>query len=295
MSLIEHARRIRDGVVAFVPRYPELVPSSPEDLSWFPSIIGTGFIVGDSIIATNGHVINEFNRFQSPPGTPTNELAVSALLFHRFEKRMAVIKLSISNAVSVVKAKYSGVSYGPAVPDIGLVSVPYKGLDKFALQLSSKLSAAGTAVGTIGFPMGTDLLGAPGYIHQITPVLQTGIVSSPLPFDCDIPHGYLLNFMVQGGASGSPVFENESGEVIGVVYASVLDNHPGIDVPFVPTNFSLAVASQFLQRVVLETQDSLRKTLPQKLTPYDEIADDIRNRCAITSSGDGVSFGKTPP
>jgi hypothetical protein len=52
------------------------------------------------------------------------------------------------------------------------------------------------------------------------PPLQAGIISATLPFPGTRPHGYLINVMIQGGASGSPVFLSDSGTVIGAVYSS---------------------------------------------------------------------------
>src|SRR5260370_8790405 len=89
-------------------------------------------------------------------------------------------------------------------------------------------------------------LTAPGWIHQVTPTLQRGIISAVLPFTCTTPHAYAINVMVQGGASGSPVFLSESGEVIGVLYAGLNDPRVTLltpDLYTVPTNIRYVVPS----------------------------------------------------
>jgi hypothetical protein len=136
----------------------------------------------------------------------------------------------------------------------------------------------GMEVATAGFPMGTDALIAPGWIHQMTPTLQRGIVSAVLPFVCPTPHAYAVNIMVQGGASASPVFISESGQVIGVLYAGLNDravtfrNATGDsgDVPepifySVPTNISYVVPSHYIRNAL----GTLSEQLPGFATPSD--------------------------
>ena len=82
--------------------------------------------------------------------------------------------------------------------------------------------------------------------------------------------------MVQGGASGSPVFLNETGRVIGILYAGLTDTgvafrNPSADgkaaaEPIfytVPTNISYVVPSHYI-RTALEL---LPKRLSEFMTP----------------------------
>ncbi len=99
--------------------------------------------------------------------------------------------------------------------------------------------------------MGTDALMAPGWIHQLTPTLQRGIVSAVLPFPCSTPHAYSVNVMVQGGASGSSVFLCDTGAVVGVLYAGLNDYALTLknkDLHLVPTNISYVVPSHYLTK-----------------------------------------------
>jgi hypothetical protein len=107
-------------------------------------------------------------------------------------------------------------------------------------------------IATAGFPMGTDALSAPGWIHQMTPTLQRGIVSAVLPFTCNTPHGFAINVMTQGGASGSPVFYPNTGEVAGVLYGGLFDIGltKGKDLYKVPTNISYVVPSHYIKRIL---------------------------------------------
>ena len=76
MSLSETYARVRSGIVAFVPTYPGKLRLSaiPHEF-----IFGTGFIVGDSLIATNGHVAEAFKQF--PSESNIREYDVSVMLF----------------------------------------------------------------------------------------------------------------------------------------------------------------------------------------------------------------------
>ena len=130
--------------------------------------------------------------------------------------------------------------------------------------------------------MGTDLLNAPGYCHQITPVVQQAVVSAVLPFACETPHGYVINIMVQPGASGSPAFTPDSGDVIGVLYGSIFDfgRTQQKDVHHIPTNFSLVVAAHYLKRTIADTESNIVKTVPQDTATIDELIDGINAEMA---------------
>jgi S1-C subfamily serine protease len=66
-----------------------------------------------------------------------------------------------------------------------------------------------------------------------------------------------VNVVVQRGASGSPAFLSESGEVVGVLYAGL--NDPRItlgtqNLYTVPTNISYVVPSHYLHRTLEELE-----------------------------------------
>jgi S1-C subfamily serine protease len=102
--------------------------------------------------------------------------------------------------------------------------------------------------------MGIRTLRAPGWLHQISPTLQRGIISAVLPFPCANPHALLLDCVVEGVSSGSPVF-NEAGDVIGMVYAgipeqNVLRGDSAALAYNTPTAHTLAVPGHLLRDIV---------------------------------------------
>ncbi|GDY10674.1 hypothetical protein LBMAG52_41620 [Planctomycetia bacterium] len=161
-------------------------------------------------------------------------------------------------------------------PDLGFLHVDMRGLPSLKIADDLENVTPGHKVATLGFPMGTDALRAPGYIHQLCPTLQEGIVSAVLPFPCRTPHALMLNLMSQGGASGSPIFLPNSPDVIGVLYAGLHETYTaeiqGIQVPYqVPTTFTYCVAGHFLHAFLKDARSRPELRLADDSPHFDEL------------------------
>lgn len=247
MGLRDSYRVVKRSIVAFCPKY--IAGKTAGGPPLFPPIIGTGFIVAESgIVCTNDHVVRAFKKAFRPPGLPDADWGVYALMLYMTEAGQLEIPLEVIGVGVVGEFKAGPAYYGPPKPDVAFVHVRARGLP--ALEISNEDHVVeGTELATAGYPMGTDALTAPGYVHQITPTLQRGIVSAVLPFECEKPHAFTINVMTQGGASGSPVFDPETGRVAGVLYAGL--NDIGVteakDLYRVPTNISYVVPAHLLR------------------------------------------------
>jgi hypothetical protein len=84
------------------------------------------------------------------------------------------------------------------------------------------------------------------------------VVGAILPFPCKNPHALLLDLMTQGGSSGSPVFESESGNVVGILYGGIEEQRildggkDGVMIYKNPTGISYAVPSHFIAGLIKE-------------------------------------------
>lgn len=211
--LTEAWPRVRECLVGVVALFSERQRD-------FPEIIGTGFLVSpQGVVATCRHVVDAFERLLRPRDYAG--LPAGAMIFKADE---ATGHWGFS-AVEIVGFGHTAVTgdlsayAGPQPPDISYLFLNLT--DTPNLRVAESSVAEGEVVGIGGLPMGTDLLKAPGWLHQITPTLLQGVVSAILPHHRHpTPHGRLVQAQTLGGSSGSPVFRPD-GSVVGMVYAGV--------------------------------------------------------------------------
>ena len=273
MDLAATYREVRKSIVAFVPRYVPL--AAGQERPEVPPIVGTGFIVGDGVVITNDHVVRTVARLQRPPDAPKDEPPFAVLLLHEVDEGVAQIYFEVLGLGVLREIQVEGHYYGPRRLDLAAVHIKAKGLPKIAVDSGAVPLEEGRLVATAGFPMGTDALVAPGYLHQLTPTLQQGIISAVLPFSgTPRPHALMINVMTQGGASGSPVFAPDRPAVIGVLYAGLNDvaRSPGMPAAYrVPTNQSYVVAAHYLEHVLDKLKNEKAFVLPPDTLSLEEM------------------------
>lgn len=220
MTLSDAYRRIKPSIVAIVRKYEMLNVGDP--IPEIPFILGTGFIVADGLIATNNHVAKIIDRQPKPPETREDEWPIMCMMFLEMnENDCWMVPLNVLGKMEITSHDPKGIWYGDTIPDLAFICVKATGLPIVKLQPDWRVLQEGMELATAGFPMGRDSLTAPGYLHQIGPTLQKGVLGALLPFTRCRPHAFILNVVSQGGQSGSPVFLTDTGEVVGILYGGL--------------------------------------------------------------------------
>jgi len=252
---------VKKSVVAIVSK----VSSQPH----FPDIIGTGFITReDGLVFTCDHVINAIEKLPRRKNAPKEEWPAEVMMFHFDpDKGTVFVPMEIKGVIQIALFKPSGYYYGEDLPDLGIIRVDFKGLP--ALQISPEFNfSEGDLVAMSGFPMGIGTLLAPGWLHQLSPTLQTGVISAVLPHPCKHPHGILMDVMCKGGSSGSPVFDVTTGKVIAMVYGVLKEKKvmsgQGMMLYENSTSLSLAITCNFIKRM-LENIDGIPELKEEKI------------------------------
>jgi S1-C subfamily serine protease len=278
MSLIDSYKKIKPSIVAFCQKYSD--DPNYGRAGKFPDIIGTGFIIDESgLVLTNQHVVDAFDKLPSPSDQTDPFDRVGIILFDVRGNEIRYPSLEILGATKIKSHIPQDNFWDREPPDISLVNVNLKGLPYCKISDNSELIKEGLDVATAGFPMGTlgltDSINGP--VSQLTPVLQKGVISAIKPWAVANPLSFTINVLIQGGASGSPVFEIETGEVIGVLAARrfepdmirildskgkpILDNYNqqvSIVVKY-PTSFSIVVPTYLIATKIEELKEEMMR------------------------------------
>ena len=207
MDLTETFEIIRPSIVALGSKHGLVIDGKPPT---FPTILGTGFFIDQrGIVLTNGHVVDALQKLPKHP--KTGESLAVAFVFSevKAEESSHVMRVSPVDvkAYSVLQTfDKKGRFYGEEIPDLALVQLNVKDVPALTFASERNTIRIGMPIATAGFPLGTDALLLNSELVQLTPFLRSGIVSSLYPFPCPNPHGFTLDIMAQGGASGSPIF-----------------------------------------------------------------------------------------
>jgi len=217
MNLVEVIRKVSPAVVALGTR---LYPSQADAAPGFPRIIGTGFIVDErGIVLTNQHVIQAIEK------EPASARFVMVFPTPKAVDRGTVggvilRKILAVNTISSFES--SGPFFGEAKPDFAFVQIDMQGLPMLDILGDSNTLEMGLEVATLGFPKGEVPL-TPydhGKASQFSPFARHGIISSVLPCACPDPHGFSIDILSEGGASGSPIFRTDDPRAVGILHAS---------------------------------------------------------------------------
>ncbi|MFA9440454.1 serine protease [Uliginosibacterium sp. sgz301328] len=208
-------------------------------------VLGTGFAVGDgTLVATNFHVVPEL--------LDTNRLETLA------------IAIPVAGATVAAVREVSKVSSDPA-HDLVLLKLA-GGAPLPALKIGDSAAVhEGDAIAFTGFPMG-DVLG-------LFPVTHRGIVSAVAPIGIPVTRArdldartvrqlsagpfdiFQLDATAYPGHSGSPMFEPETGEVVGILNMVFIKGTRESALSQ-PSGISYAVPAKYLQDLIKAARTS---------------------------------------
>ncbi len=227
-----------------------------EGLPPLPNIRATCFAVDKrGVFATAGHALRALHEMRRPDGTyPANVLAPVET-----KSRIGVVGAPIAAIREVRFASgekprdLSGLA-----PDVGFLFTALDGLPVVDLHESPLSTPEGRQVGVAGYPLGTSLVTYTGAPTHFSPALRSGIVAAHLAKGSSVP-GLLLDLLNQEGSSGSPVFDANSGRVIGLHVRGTVEQRVPLrrgdgttDIVEILAGLSLAIASSVLLEVAAD-------------------------------------------
>jgi hypothetical protein len=174
--LVDTFEKLRPCIVAFASR---IVSTPVDDMPLLPAIFGTGFLVDSrGIVATNRHVIERLHTLPRHPSGRSSATVIIGTEVQQQERGHAlpIWFADVKAYWAVAEMKTETPFYGEDVPDVGFVQIEVSGLPALELAREPHALKIGLAIGTAGFPLGTDPLVVHGKVNQITPFLRHGIV-----------------------------------------------------------------------------------------------------------------------
>jgi len=129
---------------------------------------------------------------------------------------MGMINIDIIGASPLQELEVKNPWFGEAIPDLAFVQVKVREVPFLELLAERNTLRIGRPIALRGLVPGRTQ-SRRGKLTQFTPTLRHGIISSVFPFPGPNPHGFSIDALLQGGASGSPVFLAKAPLVIGMI------------------------------------------------------------------------------
>ena len=183
------------------------------------SVKATAFLVRDSVLLTNRHVVELIAREHIETGNhdhwyiefvyPQTDGQGWSQTFARVLSMFALVDPSGAGAL-----------------DVGLLTIGgWQGEPPVSPAMLGNLEdvVAGADVAICGFPLGDEIL-IRGGLWRFGPVVHAGIISAVSPYDAATPRNitsFLTDINTAGGMSGSPVFRSDTGRVVGLHFGGV--------------------------------------------------------------------------
>jgi len=203
--------RIRNGVCAVGYLSVPLKEYRQDPQSPFFQVVGTGFLVRQTTVITNRHVIQGLMEEQANLGFPSSQFFLS----------FVVPDPQLGLRITVRMIRHFGLLANSDI-DVGFVEFMivhephFEGIQP--LQIAPSLSMhVSEEIAVCGYPYGTAMLKRNAKVYRWGPVVQQGWISALSPFETAAePDEILLDVRTAPGMSGAPIFRPDTGEVIGI-------------------------------------------------------------------------------
>lgn len=169
-------------------------------------IVGTGFLAQPRRILTCAHVVDDLEREMKKKRIPVEQRGVQF-----------VYPLESGNWGIAVRP--FGEEERFAEPDVAMLTMQGASVPVTPTTIAGAdyKPAVGDEIAICGYAHGSILLRRGKTIDRFGPLLLPGWISALSPFDVPRPGLLLLSLVAARCASGSPVFQRETGQVIGVL------------------------------------------------------------------------------
>lgn len=177
-------------------------------------VVGTGFLVRETTVITNRHVIEDLFKHQVKLGFPSSQFFLSFVTPRESPQLQLTIRMihcleTLANEeldVGFLEFKVVTEAHFYDISPLNIVS-------SFDLHISEEIAVC-------GYPYGTSMLMKNAKVYRWGPVIQRGFISAISPFDTATePDQILLDVRAAGGMSGAPIFRPSDGEVIGILHS----------------------------------------------------------------------------
>jgi hypothetical protein len=206
--------RVRNGVCAVGYLTVPLEEYKRNIQSHFFQVVGTGFLVRETTVITNRHVIDGLFKHKANLG------------FHSSQFFLSFVTPRESHQLQITKRMIRCFDT-PANEELDVGFLEFKVVteahffDISSLDIASSFDLhSSEEIAVCGYPYGTSMLKKNARVYRWGPVIQRGFISAISPFDTATePDQILLDVRAAGGMSGAPIFRPSDGEVIGILHS----------------------------------------------------------------------------
>jgi hypothetical protein len=185
----------------------------------FHEIAGTGFLVRDSIVMTNRHVLIEINEECANSGIPEDQRVLQFVYPSATGWQTSYREFNFVTRMDYLDIDVAFIEFERPT------NLEFQQCRPVGLAKDAKNIIVGKPIGLFGYADGTQLLVNEtidsSRVYRFGPILQQGYISAVAPYDGRMPISDILSdIRTMEGMSGSPVFYSDSGEVFAIHYAS---------------------------------------------------------------------------